>query len=61
MWTDEKHSLFLENLEVSFVKQLNQSISLLDQCSDQDEGDRSITQIDQINTCDTSKQVEALT
>lgn len=57
MWTDEKHSLFLENLEVLFVKQLHQSISLLAQSSDQDEGDRSIMQIRQINARDTSEQV----
>ncbi|KAG6432948.1 hypothetical protein SASPL_104543 [Salvia splendens] len=31
MWTDQKHSLFLQHLELSFVKQLHQSISLLDQ------------------------------
>ncbi|XP_057783038.1 cold-regulated protein 27-like [Salvia miltiorrhiza] len=59
MWTDEKHNLFLEHLEVSFVKQLHQSISLLDQCSYQDKGDKSITQIDQINARDTSKQLAA--
>lgn len=57
MWTDEKHSLFLEHLEFSFVKQLHQSISLLPRCLDQDEGDRSIRQVDQINACDTSEQV----
>ncbi|KAK6120971.1 hypothetical protein DH2020_045281 [Rehmannia glutinosa] len=33
-WTDEKHSLYLEHLEVSFVKQLHQSMGLLAQCSD---------------------------
>ncbi|XP_047967257.1 cold-regulated protein 28-like [Salvia hispanica] len=49
MWTDEKHNIYLEHLEVSFVKQLHQSISLLDKCSDQDEGERSISQIHQIN------------
>lgn len=49
MWTDEKHSIYLEHLEVSFVKQLHQSISLLEKCSDQDEGERSISRIDQIN------------
>ncbi|KAL8540358.1 hypothetical protein ACS0TY_001822 [Phlomoides rotata] len=32
-WTDEKHSLYLEHLEVSFVKQLQQSIGLLPQYS----------------------------
>ncbi|EPS68029.1 hypothetical protein M569_06747, partial [Genlisea aurea] len=25
-WTDEKHSMYLEHLEVSFVKQLHKSI-----------------------------------
>ncbi|KAL1557960.1 hypothetical protein AAHA92_08486 [Salvia divinorum] len=54
MWTDEKHRIFLEHLEVSFVKQLHQSISLLEQRSDQDEGERSITRIDDAYT---SKQL----
>ncbi|XP_041992849.1 cold-regulated protein 28-like [Salvia splendens] len=49
MWTDEKHSIYLEHLELSFVKQLHQSISLLEKCSDQDEGERSISRIDHIN------------
>ncbi|KAG6436268.1 hypothetical protein SASPL_101154 [Salvia splendens] len=45
MWTDHKHSLFLQHLELSFVKQLHQSISLLDQ----DEEEINTSLIDQIN------------
>ncbi|XP_042012467.1 uncharacterized protein LOC121760941 [Salvia splendens] len=45
MWTDQKHSLFLQHLELSFVKQLHQSISLLDQ----DVEEKSTTLIDHIN------------
>ena len=45
MWTDQKHNLFLQHLELSFVKQLHQSISLLDQ----DGEEKSTTLIDQIN------------
>ncbi|KAH6834355.1 hypothetical protein C2S53_012102 [Perilla frutescens var. hirtella] len=58
MWTDEKHSLYLENLEVSFVKQLHQSINSLAQCSNQVKGDKIITQIHPITARDTSEQVE---
>ncbi|KAA8545872.1 hypothetical protein F0562_020677 [Nyssa sinensis] len=33
-WTDEKHSLYLDSLEASFVNQLQHSIGLLAWCSD---------------------------
>lgn len=57
MWTDEKHSSYLEQLEASFVKQLHQSISLLAQCSNHNEGDKGIPQVHPVNTCDASEQV----
>lgn len=59
MWTDEKHSLYLEHLEVSFVKQLHQSVGFLAKCSDQNKGDKNITQTCPINVHNTSEQVEA--
>lgn len=57
MWTDEKHSSYLEHLEVSFVKQLHQSIRLLAQCSNHDVGDKGIPQMHPVNARDASKQV----
>ncbi|KAG8368378.1 hypothetical protein BUALT_Bualt15G0039300 [Buddleja alternifolia] len=38
-WTDEKHNLYLNDLEVSFVKQLRQSKGLFAQCSEQEQID----------------------
>ncbi|XP_042050388.1 uncharacterized protein LOC121795823 isoform X2 [Salvia splendens] len=52
MWTDHKHSLFLQHLELSFVKQLHQSISLLDQ----DEEEINTSLIDQINVHNTTSK-----
>ncbi|KAL4581211.1 hypothetical protein LXL04_017421 [Taraxacum kok-saghyz] len=35
-WTDEKHDLYLDHLESSFVEQLHRSLGLLSWCSDKD-------------------------
>ncbi|KAI3448109.1 hypothetical protein Pfo_004774 [Paulownia fortunei] len=55
-WTDEKHGLYLEHLEVSFVKQLHQSMGLLAQCSEQNKRDKNISQLRPINVHIASEQ-----
>ncbi|KAL3814233.1 hypothetical protein ACJIZ3_015501 [Penstemon smallii] len=42
-WTDERHNLYLNHLELSFVKQLHQSKALLMQCSDQHQMDINLS------------------
>ncbi|PIN06053.1 hypothetical protein CDL12_21394 [Handroanthus impetiginosus] len=44
MWTDEKHSLYLELLEVSFVKQLHESMGLFAQHTKQNKRDKNISE-----------------
>lgn len=60
-WTDEKHSLYLEHLEVSFVKQLHQSIGLLPQCSNKNKRDNNSAVMPPVNVDDASEKVEAHT
>ncbi|CAA0827642.1 Unknown protein [Striga hermonthica] len=42
-WTDEKHNLYLHDLEVSFAEQLYHSKALLSQCSEQNLRDVNIS------------------
>ncbi|KAG8364257.1 hypothetical protein BUALT_Bualt19G0109400 [Buddleja alternifolia] len=59
-WTDEKHSSYLNNLEVSFVKQLHQSMGLLAPCSQLKPEDRNISLIRPINVQNASGQITVL-
>ncbi|KAK4405215.1 putative fucosyltransferase-like protein [Sesamum angolense] len=55
-WTDEKHSLYLEYLEVSFVKHLHQSMGLLAPYSEQNKRDKDISQMRTIGVHNTLEQ-----
>ncbi|XP_011092568.1 uncharacterized protein LOC105172718 isoform X2 [Sesamum indicum] len=55
-WTDEKHSLYLEYLEVSFVKHLHQSMGLLAPYSEQNKRDKDISQMRTIDAHNTFEQ-----
>lgn len=59
-WTDEKHSLYLEHLEASFVKQLHQAIGFLPQCSNQNKRINDSAATLPITVYNTSEKVEAL-
>ncbi|KAK4424195.1 hypothetical protein Salat_1612900 [Sesamum alatum] len=59
-WTDEKHSLYLEHLEVSFVKHLHQSMGLLAPYSEQNKRDKDISQLRTIDVCNTFEQFPVL-
>ncbi|CAA2964410.1 Hypothetical predicted protein [Olea europaea subsp. europaea] len=56
-WTNEKHNLYLNHLEVSFVKQLNQSMGFLAQCSKQNKSENSVSQNRASSVHNASKQI----
>ncbi|XP_022860723.1 uncharacterized protein LOC111381192 isoform X3 [Olea europaea var. sylvestris] len=56
-WTNEKHNLYLNHLEVSFVKQLNQSMGFLAQCSKQNKSENSVSQNRASSVHNASKQL----
>ncbi|CAA2991572.1 uncharacterized protein LOC111389122 isoform X2 [Olea europaea var. sylvestris] len=43
-WTNEKHNLYLDHLEVSFVRQLQQSMGLLASCSELNKSEKHLSQ-----------------
>ncbi|CAI9769124.1 unnamed protein product [Fraxinus pennsylvanica] len=43
-WTNTKHNLYLDHLEVSFVKQLQQSMSLIASSSEQNKSEKHLSQ-----------------
>ncbi|KAL0412546.1 UNVERIFIED_CONTAM: hypothetical protein Sradi_1456300 [Sesamum radiatum] len=59
-WTDEKHSLYLEYLEVSFVKHLHQSMGLLAPHSEQNKRGKDISQLRTVNVHNTFEQSPVL-
>ncbi|KAG8368379.1 hypothetical protein BUALT_Bualt15G0039400 [Buddleja alternifolia] len=59
-WTDEKHNLYLNDLEVSFVKQLHQSKGWFAQCSEQEQIDMNISQKQLMNVHNATKQFTVL-
>ncbi|KAL7082646.1 hypothetical protein ACP275_14G113600 [Erythranthe tilingii] len=56
-WTEEKHCLYLENLEASFVKQLHQSMRLLSQCSDRNKRHGNISRVRPTNVHNASEKL----
>ncbi|GER42186.1 cold regulated gene 27 [Striga asiatica] len=59
-WTDEKHNLYLHDLEVSFAEQLYHSKALLWQCSDQNLRDVNISQKRLADVKNASEQFKVL-
>ncbi|KAL9141497.1 hypothetical protein ABFS82_14G108500 [Erythranthe guttata] len=59
-WTEEKHCLYLENLEASFVKQLHQSMRLRSQRSDRNKRDGNISQVRPTNVHNASEKLSVV-
>ncbi|CAA2989071.1 Hypothetical predicted protein [Olea europaea subsp. europaea] len=59
-WTNEKHNLYLNHLEVSFVKQLNQSMGFRAQCSEQNKSEINVSQKKPSSVRYTSEQFSIL-
>ncbi|KAL2477261.1 uncharacterized protein Fot_46275 [Forsythia ovata] len=59
-WTNEKHNLYLKNLEVSFVKQLNQSMDFLAQCTEQNKSENRVSQKQSSSVHNASEQFSIL-
>lgn len=60
-WTEEKHSLYLEHLEASFVKRMHQSMRLFAQCSEQNKRGENISQVRPTSVRNASEKVFELT
>ncbi|KAJ9551835.1 hypothetical protein OSB04_015880 [Centaurea solstitialis] len=59
-WTNEKHDLYLDHLESSFVEQLHRSIGILAWSSEQDSGGLCFPQKAQAKTRNTSQQLKMI-
>ncbi|KAI3702432.1 hypothetical protein L6452_28170 [Arctium lappa] len=59
-WTDEKHDLYLDHLESSFVEQLHRSIGILSWCSEHDSRGPYFSQKLHAKTRNTSQQLKMI-